>query len=109
MCVRRVAGVSFPVIHHFLSGHIPPAERSRAIGAVFCGNQFGTIVAFYVCPLLAASSYGWQGSFYLVRWPVCDGVRRACAAALTPRGVAVPDAVRIRRVRVGDGVGRHRT
>ena len=48
------AGVSFPVIHHFLSAHIPASERSRALGAVFFGNQVGTIVAFYVYVMTVA-------------------------------------------------------
>lgn len=68
-CVFRVvlpvAGVFFPAAHHFLSGHVPASERSRAIGVINTGNSLGTVIAFFVCPWLSTAGYGWQSSFYL--------------------------------------------
>jgi predicted MFS family arabinose efflux permease len=44
VCLGLCEGVTFPVIHSFLAGHVPPSERSRAVGYVFFANQAGTIV-----------------------------------------------------------------
>ena len=50
VCLGLCEGVTFPVIHTFLAGHVPPSERSRAVGAVFFANQAGTIVVRSTAP-----------------------------------------------------------
>lgn len=79
-------GVFFPAAHHFLSGHVPASERSRAMGVINTGNSLGTVIAFFVCPWLSDNGYGWQSSFYLVCAVPCP---RACVCVYS----CLPDAL----------------
>ncbi|XP_063242875.1 putative inorganic phosphate cotransporter isoform X2 [Bacillus rossius redtenbacheri] len=70
VCACRVVqglaqGTTFPCIHTLLSKWAPVEERGNLATYVYAGTQFGTIVALPISGLLAKSSIGWPGVFYV--------------------------------------------
>ncbi|KAG7208912.1 hypothetical protein KM043_015092 [Ampulex compressa] len=70
VCACRVGmglsqGCLLPCVHTLLSKWAPPSERARLGTFAYAGAQLGTVVAFPIAGLLAASAGGWQSLFYV--------------------------------------------
>ncbi|KAH8284769.1 hypothetical protein KR054_000870, partial [Drosophila jambulina] len=69
-CAIRMAmglfqGFLFPCIHAHLANWCPVNERNRLGALANTGIDCGTLVAMFASGLLAASSIGWPGIFYV--------------------------------------------
>ena len=70
MCTLRVLqgltqGTIFPSTHTLLSKWVPPGERARLSTFVYSGQAIGNVVMLAVSGIIASSSMGWPGIFYL--------------------------------------------
>ncbi|XP_017077591.1 putative inorganic phosphate cotransporter [Drosophila eugracilis] len=69
-CALRMAmglfqGFVFPCIHAHLANWCPVNERNRLGALANMGIDVGTLVAMFASGLIAASSIGWPGIFYV--------------------------------------------
>ncbi|XP_036332537.1 putative inorganic phosphate cotransporter [Rhagoletis pomonella] len=58
-------GFLFPCIHAHLAAWCPINERNRLGALANTGIECGTLLAMFVSGMLAASSIGWPGMFYI--------------------------------------------
>ncbi|XP_055593478.1 putative inorganic phosphate cotransporter isoform X2 [Uranotaenia lowii] len=67
--LRIIQGLSqgfiFPSTHTLLSKWAPVSERGRLGTYCYAGAQFGTVVMLAISGVLASSSTGWPGIFYI--------------------------------------------
>uniref|UniRef100_A0A1L8DEB4 Putative inorganic phosphate cotransporter n=1 Tax=Nyssomyia neivai TaxID=330878 RepID=A0A1L8DEB4_9DIPT len=54
-----------PCLHTLLSVWVPPSERSRLAGFVYAGGYLGNVVTTATSGLIAVSSVGWPGIYYI--------------------------------------------
>uniref|UniRef100_A0A1B0D7D4 Major facilitator superfamily (MFS) profile domain-containing protein n=1 Tax=Phlebotomus papatasi TaxID=29031 RepID=A0A1B0D7D4_PHLPP len=54
-----------PCLHTLLSVWVPPSERSRLGGLVYAGGYLGNVVTTATSGLIAVSSFGWPGIYYI--------------------------------------------
>ncbi|XP_060657882.1 LOW QUALITY PROTEIN: putative inorganic phosphate cotransporter, partial [Drosophila nasuta] len=64
-CMGAFQGMLFPSIHTHLANWCPPKERNRLGALSNTGIDFGSVVTMFVSGLIAASSIGWPGIFYV--------------------------------------------
>ncbi|XP_039292076.1 putative inorganic phosphate cotransporter isoform X3 [Nilaparvata lugens] len=66
--LQFIQGLSQGLVHPSVYTHIsqwsPVNERSRAVGFVFCGQQFGSVVCLLLSGHLASSVLGWPSVYY---------------------------------------------
>ncbi|XP_058061471.1 putative inorganic phosphate cotransporter isoform X1 [Anopheles bellator] len=69
IALRVIQGLSqgfiFPSTHTMLSRWAPASERGRLGTLSYAGAQFGTVLMLAISGVLASSSLGWPGIFYL--------------------------------------------
>ncbi|XP_017053760.1 putative inorganic phosphate cotransporter [Drosophila ficusphila] len=65
MAMGLFQGFLFPCIHAHLANWCPVNERNRLGALANTGIDCGTLVAMFASGLLAASSVGWPGIFYV--------------------------------------------
>ncbi|XP_043643694.1 putative inorganic phosphate cotransporter [Drosophila teissieri] len=65
MAMGLFQGFLFPCIHAHLANWCPVQERNRLGALANTGIDCGTLVAMFASGLLAASSIGWPGIFYV--------------------------------------------
>lgn len=69
MGLRIIQGLSqgfiFPSTHTMLSKWAPASERGRLGTYCYAGAQFGTVIMLAISGVLASSSMGWPGIFYI--------------------------------------------
>ncbi|XP_055545792.1 putative inorganic phosphate cotransporter isoform X2 [Wyeomyia smithii] len=58
-------GFIFPSTHTLLSKWAPVSERGRLGTYCYAGAQFGTVIMLAISGVLASSSFGWPGIFYI--------------------------------------------
>lgn len=58
-------GVIFPSVHTSLSKWVHPSERGFLGTFTYSGTQIGTVSMLAVSGIIAASSFGWPGIFYI--------------------------------------------
>ncbi|KAM8711216.1 hypothetical protein ACLKA7_000366 [Drosophila subpalustris] len=58
-------GLLFPCIHAHLANWCPAQERNRLGALANTGIDCGTLLAMFISGLVAASSVGWPGIFYI--------------------------------------------
>lgn len=58
-------GLLFPCVHAHLANWCPPKERNRLGALANTGIDCGTLLAMFISGLVAASSLGWPGIFYI--------------------------------------------
>ncbi|XP_053697826.1 putative inorganic phosphate cotransporter isoform X2 [Sabethes cyaneus] len=58
-------GFIFPSTHTLLSKWAPVSERGRLGTYCYAGAQFGTVIMLAISGVLASSSMGWPGIFYI--------------------------------------------
>ena len=66
---RTLVGASesvvIPSVQRLLSNWISPEKKSFAVAIVFCGFQFGTILAYSLSPEVIDYFHNWRAVFYL--------------------------------------------
>jgi MFS family permease len=65
MLVGASESVVIPTIQRLLSNWVPPEKKSLAVAIVFCGFQFGTIMAYSISPSLIDQFEDWRCIFYI--------------------------------------------
>ncbi|XP_058452669.1 putative inorganic phosphate cotransporter isoform X3 [Malaya genurostris] len=69
IALRIIQGLSqgfiFPSTHTLLSKWAPVSERGRLGTYCYAGAQFGTVIMLAISGVLASSSIGWPGIFYV--------------------------------------------
>lgn len=63
--VGLTQGVVYPAIHTLLAKWAPFPERSVFSTCVYCGAQFGTVIALASSGYIFESKIGWPGIFYI--------------------------------------------
>lgn len=70
LCALRVLqglsqGFIYPSVHTSLSKWVHPSERGFLATFTYSGTQIGTVLMLAVSGIIAASSVGWPGIFYI--------------------------------------------
>lgn len=70
LCALRVLqglsqGFIFPSVHTSLAKWVHPSERGLLATFTYSGTQIGTVLMLAVSGVIAASSFGWPGIFYI--------------------------------------------
>ena len=69
LCARTLVGASesvvIPTVQRLLSNWIPSDKKSFAVAIVYCGFQFGTIMAYSLSPQVIDYFADWRAVFYL--------------------------------------------
>ena len=75
-------GATYPCVYGYIStGLSSPSDRSSGIATVLSGSPVGTVVAFLVCPSIAAH-LGWRAVFYV--WGVVGAAFAFCWHCYAP-------------------------
>lgn len=70
LCATRIIqglsqGFIYPSVHTMLARWVHPSERGSLSTFAYSGTQLGTVVMLAVSGVIAASSMGWPGIFYI--------------------------------------------
>lgn len=83
-------GFYYPCVHTLLSKWVHPSERGTLTTFTYSGTQAGSVVMLGISGILAKSSIGWPGIFYVsggftLVWTLCWAIFGASSPAVCSR------------------------